>query len=115
MAILYVFSVNDPNNVGPFPPSVVASTWYQTMQEYAAANTPGDVDLFSVVVTPVTQEYGAFFFKDETDFYAFMATNTLTDASLLADIDAWKTAHSVTHHHKIYSISDTNASTPKFI
>ena len=27
MAILYVFTVNDPNNAGAFPPSVTASSW----------------------------------------------------------------------------------------
>jgi hypothetical protein len=115
MAILYVFTVTDPNNVGPFPPSVVASAWHQNVEEYTSAHQPGDTGLFSTVVTPITAEFGAFFFNNTDELTAWMNEHTLTDSSFIADIEAWKVAHSVTYQHNIYNIVDTGESTPKFI
>jgi hypothetical protein len=115
MAILYVFSVTDPNNVGAFPPSVSASSWFENILEYMVNHLPNESEIFSMTLTPITGKFGAYFFNDEDEFNSFMAEYTLTDASLLADIEAWKVAHSITYDHKIYSITDTGASTPKFI
>jgi hypothetical protein len=115
MAILYVFSVTDPNDVGPFPPSVMASSWNKSIQEHIVSHAAGNTEIFSMTVLDDSSNYVAFFFNDEDEFSSFMSSHTITDASLLADIDAWKIAHSITYDYKIYSITDTGASTPKIV
>ena len=38
MSIFYVFVINDPNNVGPYPPSISSSSWSTKIGEYFVNN-----------------------------------------------------------------------------
>ncbi len=101
MAILYVFSANDPNSAGVYPPSVVSSEWFTRVTNYYAANSIGGNN------GPV-----AILFNDETALSAFLSEYRLTDASLVSDVNAWKTAHSVTYNTQYFALSNASISTP---
>ena len=87
MAILYVFKVNDPNNVGAFPPSVATSAWATALAANFAANGIGGQG----------QNTNALLFANDTELNSWVTAHTLTDASLLADVTAWKSAHGVSY------------------
>ena len=110
MAIVYVFSMTDPNNVGLFPPSVTISSWFQQLEEYIMEHS--DTNDLSSLVLGNNGNLGVFFFKDETDFSSFLSAYTCTDASLIADINAWKLAHGITYEHKTYNLDDAYTSIP---
>jgi hypothetical protein len=111
MAIVYVFTATDPNNVGAFPPSVRASTWFQKLEEYIIAHSEtGPESSWVLGGDGGHGSVGVFSFNDENEFNSFVSTYTCTDAALLADIEAWKLAHSMTHQHAVYNLSNTNTS-----
>lgn len=105
MAILYVFKVNDPNGVGPVPPTVASSAWFTGLQEYfqknQIASNPGVSDVC--------------LFANESELNAFISAHTLTDASLLADVSAWKSAHDVSYSHQYYTLTNAGISPTPFI
>jgi hypothetical protein len=110
MAILHVFTAIDPNKVGPFPPSVVASSWADALREYMSQHSTS-ADVLQTALTPASGEYGAYFFETEADYEAFKSTYTLTDATLISDINEWKAAHNIVYEHKVYSITDAGTGT----
>jgi hypothetical protein len=99
MAILYVFKINDPNNAGAFPPSVLSSTWFASITTWLDNNQITSSKYSNVVV-----------FADETELNAFLSTHTLTDAGLLADIAAWKSAHNVSYSSQYFTLTDAGVS-----
>ncbi len=96
MAILYVFTVNDPNKVGIFPPSVSSSSWFEKLT-YEMQNKG------------ITNN--AIIFDNETELNAWMSEFACTDVTLLADINTWKTEYGVTYLNKFYSLDGATVST----
>ena len=104
MAILYVFKINDPNNAGAFPPSVTASSWFTNVTTWFSNNEIANSKNSNVVL-----------FADETELNAFLNTYRCTDASLLADIDAWKSAHGVSYSSQYFTLTDAGVSTSPIV
>ena len=90
--VAYVFSVSDPNSVGAFPPSIVASDWFKNFNDYLLTNGVN----------------GHVIFDSEAALNSWLATYTLTDATLLADLAAWKSAQNVTFTSNFYTLSDVS-------
>jgi hypothetical protein len=93
--ILYQFSFTDPNNVGAWPPSIENSPWLANLASWLRTNDIGN---------------GTVIFDSEEALNDWLNTYKLTDAALLADLDAWKTAHNVAFTYKYYQLSDFNPS-----
>jgi hypothetical protein len=100
MAIYYVFKINDPNNAGAFPPSVASSSWYSNLSSYLKSYSVGGSSLV---------------FNNETELNVFLSTHTLTDAGLIADVEAWKSAHNVSYSNYFYTLPDAGITTPGVI
>jgi len=100
MAILYVFKVNDPNNVGGFPPSVMASSWYTTLVESFDSNGIGGFGQYT----------NTLIFANETELNSWISAHTLTDTGLLADVASWKSAHNVSYSSQYFTLTDAGVS-----
>jgi hypothetical protein len=98
MAVLYVFTVNDPNSAGIYPPSLVSSSYLSNISTSIA---PYQI---SESITSTSQLTTAIF-PDETTLNTWLAANTLTDAGLLADLASWKSAHGVSYSSAYYQLS----------
>lgn len=86
MAILYQFRGNNvPTNLNMFPPSVLESDWFVNISE---ANTKLAVS---------TDHQTLIIFKDVAELTEYLNNNRLTDSALIADIEAWKSAHDITY------------------
>lgn len=103
MAILYVFTANDPNNVGHYPPSFVSNAQATKLADYITQNGTTGPSSTQLV------------FADESALNAFLAEYTITDAGLLADIASWKSAHGITYSSNYYSLPDAGITTPGVI
>lgn len=102
MAILYVFKVNDPNNAGGFPPSVVSSSWFAGLTSYMNSNE-----------IAASQNSNVLLFDDETALNSFLNSYRLTDSALLADIASWKSAHGVSYSNQYFTLTNAGiAPTP---
>jgi len=84
MAIIYEFKIIDPNDVGAFPPSVLASDWFNGFR-----SSTNDLGVGTVFVN-----------REALD--TWLSANTLTDPSLLADIATWKSTHNISYVHTFY-------------
>ena len=99
MAILYVFTVNDPNNAGPFPPSVASSSWFASLNDY---NTKHALS--------ISQTNTTLLFADETALNTYLSAHRCTDAGLLADIASWKSAHGVSYTNQYFTLTSAGIS-----
>ena len=101
MAILYVFTHTDPNNVGPFPPSINGTAWETQLKEFGRTTS---------TLTPLgypTPNASFFIFADEAAVINFLNTYRCTDATLLSDIAEWKAAHNISYATNFYQISES--------
>jgi len=104
MAVLYVLQTDDPNNAGVFPPSVTSSTWYQTLENYVGKFGWGTSTMTFV------------WFPDDATANTWLAATHLTDATLLADIASWKSAHGISYNNYFYNLTtDTNITNPGIV
>ena len=104
MAILYVFTVNDPNNAGGFPPSVVASDWFTSLNEYNEKHEIASAMNSTTLL-----------FADETALNTYLSTYRCTDPSLQADLASWKSAHGVSYSSQYFTLTSAGISpTPIF-
>jgi hypothetical protein len=94
MAVMYVFSVNDPQNAGAFPATVMASDWYAAFMNYAAFNSLGGNSSY----------VWSFVFDNSKDLDTWLTTYAITDSQLLADLYAWCVDHGVEYSHKCYEL-----------
>jgi len=101
MAIVFKFHCEDPNNVGSFPPSVLASAWWATLNTYSEAR-----GYYSGPTNPDSQEGVVFIFADQAAFDEYLAL-ACTDETLLADIDSWKSANNVSYTSVAYNYDTT--------
>jgi len=102
MSVLYIFKMNDPNNVGIFPPSIFASEWVRKLNTYFDNNN----------ITPArigTSRIDILEFNDLTALNSWLAEYTLTDASLISDLNTWKSTHGVSFQSYYF---DTNNEIP---
>lgn len=105
MAVLYFLVINDPNKVGAYPPSVLGSTWFKTIAAYQAKYGGGSESDLNYI-----------WFKDDATANTWLEENKLTDATLLADIAAWKSAHNITYNNYFYNLpNDTNITQPGIV
>ena len=98
MAIMYVFSVDDPNNSGPFPPEVIASDWYNNLLDYANFNSIGGP----------TSYVWSFVFNDNDELKSWQDDYTLTDTDLLASLRKWSVDHNIVYNHKFYTLPEVS-------
>lgn len=103
MAIFYTFNAIDPNEVGPWPPSIVASSWLAGLLDYFKKNAS------------LTPNGTLLVFADETALNSFLNTYRLTDSTLLADLASWKSAHNIQYITNYYSIPSAGISTPGIV
>jgi len=99
MAILYVFTVDDPTNAGLFPPSVAASDWFNSLNEY---NRQHALAMGERNVTML--------FADETALNTYLSTYRCTDADLIADLASWKSAHGVSYISQYFTLTSAGIS-----
>ena len=104
MAIIYIFTLNDPNNAGTYPPSIPGSEYANKIESYMLENNIGSVSQ-GTSTTNVLQ------FADINALNSWLAEYTLTDASLISDINAWKTAHGVSYQSYYFDSADSTAIT----
>lgn len=95
MAILYVFKINDPNNAGSFPPSVLASDWFKNLLSYMENNE-----------IAMSKNSNTLLFANEAALNSFFDAHRCTDSALLADIAAWKSAHGVSYSNQYFTLTD---------
>lgn len=100
MAILYTFNVVDPNGVGAYPPSVMASEWHTRFAQWFQ-NHSGD---------PMKWSGPYILFNTEAELDNFLNEFRLTDATLLADIELWKSSHGVSYISQFYDLSSAGIS-----
>ena len=102
MAILYVRTVNDPSNAGPFPPSILESDWYLNISTYTVNN--GFVN---------NQGHNVFyFFASETELNSFLDTWRCTDTSVLTAMKEWNAAHGITIKHDYFELTPSSGVNP---
>lgn len=104
MAILYVFTLNDPNNAGEYPPSIYNSEWSIKTGTWMTENNV-------VSVKQGTSTVNILQFADVTALNSWLSEYTLTDATLIADINAWKTAHGVSYQSYYFDSANSTAIT----
>lgn len=95
MAILYVFNITGPTDVSPLPPSVGSSEWFSTLSAYLTAHD----------VNPASYEY-MLHFRDQAELDSFISTYKLTDATLIADLTAWKSTYGFEFDYYYYTLTD---------
>lgn len=105
MAILYTFTTNDPNNVGPFPPSVIDSDWFKSITAFHNSNN----------ISAESSRTISIIFENETAVNSYLSTYTCVDAGLIADINTWKSAHGVSFTSNFYSLPDAGITTPSIL
>jgi len=101
MAIMYVLTISDPTNVGPFPASVVNSDWYTNITNLAFFTAIGGNPGYTFT----------FIFEDQPTLDAWLADNTITDPGLLYDIGQWKYNCQVSYSNKFYTLPEINGIT----
>ena len=99
MTILYVFKINDPNDAGSFPPSVLASAWFTNLLSYMKNNEVAGSKNSNILL-----------FADETALNSFFDAHRCTDSALLADITAWKSAHGVSYSNQYFTLTNAGVS-----
>ena len=97
MAILYTFRVIGADSSAAFPPSVMSSTWWQNLSTYWESVAIGQVTNICAII-----------FEDQTALNSYIDTYKLTDATLISDINNWKSAHGITYSSNYYNLSDAN-------
>lgn len=115
MAILHIFSIENPTNVESFPPSVMDSQWFSDLAAYVYENSFEYIELSDALkqsaLTSGDGTFGIFFFENEETYAEFIAKYKITDPVLLSDIETWKMAHNINYGHKKYIVSETDSST----
>jgi len=101
--ILHVFTITKPDDIAPFPPSVVASGWSDRLTEGLNANRAYYQDSGQGNTT-------LFLWDNETELTNYVNTYRLTDPTLISDLNAWKAAHGIsfsTEYHDLLGSSIT--------
>jgi hypothetical protein len=104
MSIFYVFVINDPNSAGAYPPSVSSSSWASKIGEYFVNNN----------ITSLqngTSTFNILQFENKTALDSWLAAHTLTDASLISDLNTWKSAHGVSFQSYYFDPANSTAIT----
>ena len=92
MAILYRLTVNNPNagTVDNWPPQIKESAWFDTYKSKMHPN-----------IRPGVREA---YFSDVAAFETWVNTNRLTDNTLIAAVDEWKSAYGISFTEEFYEI-----------
>jgi hypothetical protein len=92
MAILYKLIINNPNfdnGVDNWPPQIKESTWYNNYK--------------SKVSDTVSNTHEAYF-SNVAEFETWFNANRLTDATLIAALNEWRSAHGISCTEEFYEI-----------
>jgi hypothetical protein len=104
MSIFYVFVINDPNNVGAYPPSIPGSEYANKIGDYFESN--------SVAITQVgSSTFNFLSFENKTALDSWLAEHTLSDASIISDLNTWKSAHGVSFQSYYLDTANSTAIT----
>jgi hypothetical protein len=95
MAILYVLTIDDPTNVGPFPPDVLASDWYANFISSASFQAIGGN----------TGYVYSWIFDNQTEIDSWTAEYK-APSDVQSSLDNWKT-FSVSYENKFYTLPAT--------
>lgn len=98
--MLYIFKINDPNNMGAFPPPIL-DILDELIKESEARSINGNDSANTILL-----------FDSEEELSKFLDKFRITDTKLLADIDLWKTAHNITYSTEIFSVSEQSTFVP---
>lgn len=104
MSIFYVFVINDPNNAGTYPPSISGSEYANKIGSYMLENNIGSVSQ-GTSTTNVLQ------FADMTALNSWLAEHTLSDASIISDLNTWKSAHGISFQSYYFDTANSTAIT----
>jgi hypothetical protein len=96
MAVMYFFTVSDPRGAGSFPPSVMCSDWYNNFLNYAGFYSIGANNSY----------IWSFVFKNEAQFKDWVESYSLTDSTLLEDIEKWSIDQKVDYDHKVVNLPE---------
>jgi hypothetical protein len=92
MSLQYTFTIYNPDPTqSNWPPTILSSDWYARIIQYNDdRNMPTMTDDYITYTVTDT-------FNDTTDLNAFLSEYTLTDSTLLDDINLWKTTYGITY------------------
>lgn len=102
MAIIYVYTYDDPKGVGcNLPPTVAESPQGKKLIE-------------SVYHNPISTLMGngrnLLMFDNEEQLLRWIEEHRITDPALLADIEMWNKAYGIVHHHTYYTANNITLS-----
>jgi hypothetical protein len=103
MAILHTYEITDPNRVGLFPPSILASEWYKNAEPILIGYQE---NYFFYKVGNDPSRYGAYIFDDDEQYLAYKSAFELTDPVLISHFNEWCAAHDVKLETKQYTITE---------
>ena len=106
--ILHIFTINGPDNVSPWPPSVIASGWPARLSESAISSGGYNQVNSNGAKT-------CFIWNNETELNNYVNTYRLTDAALISDLNAWKAAHGITFTTEYYNLSGSSITVPDVV
>ena len=102
--IIYSLTVDKPNDVNTFPPSVLNSDYLLDL--IRSTNNYGSV----------TQDGGQLcVFSSQTELNTWLNANRLTDSTLISDLDTWKAANGISFNTRVFEVASTDVTvTPVF-
>lgn len=104
MSIFYVFVINDPNSVGAYPPSFQNTSFANKIGDYLEDN--------NIPTIPVgTSTFNIVQFTNKSALDSWLAEHTLTDASLISDLNTWKATHGVSFQSYYFNTDDSTVIT----
>jgi len=104
MSIFYVFAINDPNNVGAYPPSMENNTWTNNIGDYLESNSAASTQVGS-------STFNFLSFENKTALDSWLAEHTLSDASIISDLNTWKSTHGVSFQSYYFDTANSTAIT----
>ena len=98
MAILYVFTINNPSvgTVEDFPPSVMNSDWLKNLQTYLSFHAVGGEAYGQIMIV----------FANQTELQNYITTYKLTDPTLISDLNTWKSTYNISYTSAYYNLTD---------
>lgn len=97
--ILYMLKINSTPGVELYPPSFNGSDWLNKLTTYFNTNNINPAKNGSTL-------YNVLNFNDLTSLNNWLAEYSLTDPTLLADLEEWKAAHGVSFQSYYFDTAD---------
>lgn len=98
MAILYVLTRECPNEISPYPPTIMNSQLWDDYVKFSENN------LLPLGIKNLSAE-NCLYFNDETELQDFLTKFRITDPTLLSDLEEWKKYHGISFKTVLYEIT----------